>query len=92
MTLEELRNYKLGQISKACRQDIYNGDVITLEDGTSEKFTFNAEDQENTFALMSVALLCETVTALPWHSTGICKMYSRRDIIRISAALLLRKT
>lgn len=92
MTLEELRTYKLEQVAEACRQDIYDGDVITLENGSQERFTYNAEDQENIFSLLALIIVCPDIDALPWHSTGMCRMYSRRDLITICSTLLLRKT
>ena len=91
--LEDLRAYKLQEISEACRQDIYDGAVIELSDGTSEKFSYNQEDQENLSSLLSLILIAKDIDALPWHSDGhFCRAFSRIDIITICSTLLLRKT
>ena len=93
MTIDELKNYKLKQISEACEQDVYDGTVVTLPDGTQETFTYSMQDQENTFSLLSLLLVCPAMDALPWHSSGhSCRMYTRAELITICSTLLMRKT
>lgn len=93
MTMEELRHYKLGQISKACEADIYAGETIVLENGDRERFTFKAEDQIDLKALFDLIVANPDVDNLPYHQSGAgCKIYSRMDIIIIYTTLLLRLT
>lgn len=44
LTLEELKAYKLKQISEACTEDIYAGETVELSDGTRQHFRYNVHD------------------------------------------------
>lgn len=93
MTIDELKNYKLKQISEACEQDVYDGDTITLPDGTSQKFGFDMMDQQNWSELFALCFIAPEMEVLPYHASGQpCQLLSRAAIIQISASLLLRKT
>ena len=95
MSLEEYRSYILEQISKACETDIYEGLVIELSNGNSERFSFNAQDQQDLKALFDTALQFPNFN-FSWHSNkNLCRLYPAVDIIKIYASLqikLLRAT
>ena len=93
LTLEELKAYKLKQISEACTDDVCNGETIELPDGTRQHFSYDEHDQQNYMELMTVCIIAPDVKYLPYHSRGHgCVMFNREQIITIVSTLLLRKT
>ena len=93
MDMEELLAYKLSLISKDCENDVYAGDNISLEDGSTQLFTYKFQDQVNLDELLVLAMLVPEMERYPYHrSMGDCTFYSRNDVIRITTMLLLRKT
>lgn len=97
MSVDEYRDYILSQISESAQEDIYAGDVITLSDGTSGKFTYKMEDQANLTS--SIAIIDKLIAIqedssliqLPYHSSGqSCQFYSPIDIITIYFTLFMR--
>lgn len=97
MSVDEYRDYILSQISESAQEDIYAGDVITLSDGTSGKFTYKMEDQANLTS--SIAIIDKLMAVqedssliqLPYHSSGqSCQFYSPIDIITIYFTLFMR--
>lgn len=97
MSVDEYRDYILSQISESAQEDIYAGDVITLSDGTSGKFTYKMEDQSNLTS--SIAIIDKLMAVqedssliqLPYHSSGqSCQFYSPIDIITIYFTLFMR--
>ena len=93
MTVSELRDYKLGEISKACEADVYAGETIELDDGTREKFTYNAQDQTNWGEIFTLCLLAPEMELLPYHgSQNFCAFFTRKQVIQICSTLMLRKT
>lgn len=93
LTLEELRNYKLKQISEACTNDIYAGETVELPDGTRQHFNYNTHDQLNMDELLIVCLIAPEINVLPFHSTNnFCQLYTREAIITFVTTLLMRKT
>lgn len=97
MSVDEYRDYILSQISASAQEDIYAGDVITLSDGTSGKFTYKMEDQANLTS--SIAIIDKLMAVqedssliqLPYHSSGqSCQFYSPIDIITIYFTLFMR--
>ena len=93
LTLEELKAYKLKQISEACTDDIYAGTTVELPDGTRQHFSYDEHDQQNYMELMTVCIIAPDVKYLPYHSRGHgCVMFNREQIITIVSTLLLRKT
>ncbi len=93
LSLEELKDYKLKQISEACSADIYAGDTIVLSDGTREHFKYDVHDQLNLISLFSLAIAAPEMELYPYHcDSASCSFYSRADVIRIVAMLLIRKT
>lgn len=97
MSVDEYRDYILSQISESAQEDIYAGDVVTLSDGTSGKFTYKMEDQANLTS--SIAIIDKLMAVqedssliqLPYHSSGqSCQFYSPIDIITIYFTLFMR--
>ena len=91
LTLEELRDYKISQISTACSEDIYAGETIQLSDGSRQRFKYSQHDQLNYDELFVLALVAPEIQQFPYHANGDCQFYSRTDIITIVATLMLRK-
>lgn len=85
MTLEEYKQYKIGQIHEAVHSDIYNGTQVVLSDGSVETFKFTTEDQLDIANLFNVIVTGKgKVTALPFHSTGHeCRMYDAASLINL---------
>ena len=93
LTLEELRSYKLKKISEACTEDIYSGETVELSDGTRQHFRYNVHDQLNLISLFSLAIAAPEMERYPYHGdASSCAFYSRVDVVKIVAALLLKKT
>ena len=97
MSVDEYRDYILSQISESAQEDIYAGDVITLSDGTSGKFTYKMEDQANltsSIAIIDKLMAIQedsSLIQLPYHSSGQnCQFYSPIDIITIYFTLFMR--
>ena len=85
MTLEEYKDYKIEQFSKAGENLIFEGTDVTLGDGSVKNFTYNLEDQSNLLnALFIIGQLDDLTITLPYHSHGEpCELYSALDIIRV---------
>lgn len=93
MTLEELRNYKLGKVSEKAQKTIFDGQMIQLTDGTIEHFSYKMTDQENLNSMFNILVMNPDIKYLAWHSdANICRLYTRRDILIICTTLLLFKT
>lgn len=97
MSVDEYRDYILSQISESAQEDIYAGDVITLSDGTSGKFTYKMEDQANltsSIAIIDKLMAIQedsSLIQLPYHSSGqSCQFYTPVDIITIYFTLFMR--
>ena len=97
MSVDEYRDYILSQISESAQEDIYAGDVVTLSNGTSGKFTYKMEDQANLTS--SIAIIDKLIALqedasliqLPYHSSGqSCQFYTPVDIITIYFTLFMR--
>lgn len=93
MTVSELRDYKLGEISKAAEQDVYDGETIELSDGTRQKFTYDAHDQTNWDELFMLCLIAPEMELLPYHGNqNFCAFFTRERVVQICSTLMLRKT
>lgn len=90
MTVEDFRKYTLNKISEECQADIFKGDHVTLEDGSSPNFSYTAQDQQDLKAL------CDTALQLPqmrysWHPDGMpCTLYTSNEIVNIYATLQMK--
>ena len=93
MGVDEYRDYILKQVADKCQEDIYAGEIILLNDGTSALFTFNQEDQINLKTLYDLMYANPSIEYLPYHSSGNpCKLYTRKDIQTIYTTLILKLT
>lgn len=86
ITLEFVRNAKIEQMSKICRETIIGGVDVVLSDGESHHFSLEIEDQIKIQALAMKAQNGEET--LFWHEDDKpCQFYSAADILAIYAAL-----
>ena len=93
MSLAELKQYKLKQVSEACSETIYSGATIELDDGTQQHFEYNIHDQLNLDELFIISMIAPEVTLLPYHqSHDVCHFYTKAQIITIVVTLMLKKT
>ena len=93
LSLEDLRAYKLDEVNQACQADIFDGAIVEI-DGVEESFSYEYADQLNFISLFALCFVAPEIEDLPYHSSGghLCKTYSRENMIKICATLLLRKT
>lgn len=85
-TLEFVRNAKIEQMSRICRETIINGVDVVLSDGESHHFSLEIEDQIKIQALAMKAQNGDET--LFWHEDNKpCQFYSATDILAIYAAL-----
>ena len=93
MTVDEYRNYLLGQISKQCSAEIYEGTQVQLSDGTIEKYTYDDNDQKNLTNAMAILIIAPELSAVPYHpSGGYCRMIPSIDLLNIYGTLQVRLT
>lgn len=93
MTVDEYRSYLLGQISKQCSAEIYEGTQVQLSDGTVEKYTYDDNDQKNLTNAMAILIIAPECPAVPYHpSGGFCRMIPAVDLLNIYGTLQLRLT
>ena len=85
MTLEEYKEYKINQISKAGEQIIFNGTNVTLLNGVTKNFTYNLEDQSNLLnAIFIIQTLGDLTISLPYHGHAEpCELYNAKDILAV---------
>lgn len=86
--LSNCKTSKITEMDNACKQTIYNGLDITLEDGTIEHFTLDEQDQLNLSGIgLKLLMGAETVA---WHEddeTVPCRFYSAADATKIISTL-----
>lgn len=89
MSLEEYKNWKIGEFSKQGEQLIFNGTEVELINGVRKIFTYNLEDQSNLLnALFIIQSLDSTDITLPYHGHAEpCELYSALDILTIYITL-----
>ena len=81
---EYIRESKLNEMSRTCRQTIEAGFDIILSDNESHHFSLDTQDQLN---LITLSALAETQDQIPYHADNeICKFYSAAEIKQIVAA------
>ena len=85
MTLNEYKEYKVSNLSKAGQEAIFAGTSITLMNGTTKNFTYNFEDQSNLLnAMFIIKELDDLDITIPYHGHGEpCELYAARDILLI---------
>ena len=85
MSINELRDRRLNQISAAGQRKIFEGTLVLLSDGTTKHFKYNLEDQNDISQYMMLIPQFPgdlTNLRLPYHSSGeICQLYPAIDIV-----------
>lgn len=83
-----IKSNKINEMDNICKQTIYKGLDITLEDGTVEHFTLDEQDQLNLSGIgLKLLMGAETVA---WHEddeTIPCRFYSAADATKIISTL-----
>lgn len=86
LTIDELKELRIEQISKLGEADIFAGDNVTFDDGTTKAYTFEIEDQNNlqTYLSLISQIPDKSKIAIPYHAVGeICQNYSAKQIVQI---------
>lgn len=92
MTIDELKNYKLQEISDACEADVCDGETVELPSGERKKFKYKYLDQINLNQLMMFALTNPDIDLFPYHSSkNSCEFYDRQSLLVITTTLTIRK-
>lgn len=94
MTLEELKEWKIDQLSLMGEQTIFNGADIELTDGTIKNFTYDLEDQSNLLnAIFIIQALDDLTITIPYHGHGEpCELYGALDILAVYIGLQIFST
>ena len=92
ITLEFVRNSKLSEMSRACRETIESGIEIMIR-GETKHFSLTTQDQLN---LMSLSVMAQTQSLIPYHADGEeTDFYTSEEINQIveaANALKIRHT
>ena len=82
-TIRYMRQTKISQMSKTCRQIIENGFDLVLRNQTHH-FSLDTQDQLN---LISLSEMAKTQELIPYHADGeICIFYTANEINKIVTA------
>ena len=97
MTLDEVKEYKIHEIGEACREEIYNGEDVTLSDGSVKHYTYDSDDQKNILSAISLIFAARqlgfTLEYVPYHSSGSeCELTDYLSMVNIYMTLQLRLT
>ena len=80
ITVEAMREFKLYQMSKTCRQTIEAGFDLELR-GEVHHFSLTTQDQLN---LISLSAMAQTQSLIPYHADGeACIFYTNEEINQI---------
>lgn len=93
MTIEELKAYRIGLISKAGEADIFAGDQVTFDDGTTKTYTFGLDDQNNlqTYLSLIAQIPDKSKVAIPYHAVGeMCQNYTAKQIVEVYFTLQVK--
>ena len=97
MSLDEVKAWKIKQIGEICRAEIYAGDDVTLIDGTTKHFSYNADDQSNILNSSLIAFASKTLgfplEYIPYHPDSTeCRLMPVADLVNIYMTLQLKLT
>ena len=97
MSLEEVKAWKIKQIGEVCRAEIYAGENVTLVDGTTKHFSYNADDQSNILNSSLIAFASKTLgfplEYIPYHPDSTeCQLMPVADLVNIYMTLQLKLT
>lgn len=82
ITIDEIRNGKIQELSNECNKKILNGVDVLLKDDTTKHFSYTIEDQSNLKELFDIVL--QTKVPQYYHADGeSCREYCPEDIIQI---------
>lgn len=91
MRCEEAKEYKIRQLSEACKAAINAGGEVKISDEVTESFTYSIDDQANVSEMATAVTL--GADAYPYHANGReCRMYQRPEIITMYSTLSAIKT
>lgn len=80
-TLEEIKNTKIEEISKACNFNIVHGAYMEV-DGEMQLFSYKTEDQSN--LLNALQLARATKMSMPYHADGCdCRLFTPEEITQL---------
>lgn len=94
MSVTELKEYRIKQISKAGSDDIYYGDNVTLTSGETKHFSYSVNDQNNLESYLNLIAISPDRENLyiAYHGDGeTCCKYGYKDIVTIYFTLSLKK-
>lgn len=85
-SVDFIRNAKIAQMSRACKNAIIDGVDVVLSDGESHHFSLKLEDQ---LKIQSLAMNAQNgVEPLFWHEDNKpCRFYSVEDVLTLYKAL-----
>lgn len=89
LTLEEVKESKVGKMNETHQKVIAAGVDVTLTDGTTEHFALEEHDQTSLVGLQSQVAAGEE--NIPWHTSNEeehCKFYSNKDMKKITATAM----
>lgn len=97
MSLDEVKTWKIKEIGKVCREEIYEGADVTLSDGTVKHYTFDAEDQQDVLSAVTLAFAAKTMgftlDYIPFHAAGqMCELLNTASMVSIYMTLQLKLT
>ena len=91
ITVDELREMKLREMSLACNQSIVEGFGIELKDGAQHHFSLTMADQMNLLSIQSQILA--GATEVPYHADDEeADMFSAEEMATIISAANVHKT
>lgn len=77
-TLEEIKNTKIEEISKACNFNIVHGAYMEV-DGEMQLFSYKLEDQSNLISALQLSIA--TQMSMPYHADGEnCRLFTPEEI------------
>lgn len=89
LTLDEIKQRKISELSRSCNEEITKGISIQVHD-TLEHFSYRDEDQTNIKELFDLAI--QTNIPMYYHSDNQgCKLYSVEQIIELYATASMNK-
>lgn len=91
LTIEDVANAKIAELSSECEQVIVNGFDIILSDNIKHHFSLTIQDQLNLITLSNLA--AEGNDYIPYHADGeLCRYYTAAEILNIITAATNFKT
>lgn len=97
MSLDEVKTWKIKEIGKVCREEIYNGEDVTLSDGSVKHYTFDQDDQNNVLSAISLIFAAKQLgfelDFVPFHASGHeCELTDSLSMVNIYMTLQLLLT